>query len=90
VTVTASSEAISAYWEGDGKIVGEGPRVRWTPEADSDQIRVAVRARRGVAVAAMRALAARPYLMMHLPRNGVALAPACHPDGLICASQAGD
>ena len=48
---------VSTRWEGDGRIEGEGMEVRWVPECDDDQIRVAVRSTGGVAVVTLRARA---------------------------------
>jgi anaerobic magnesium-protoporphyrin IX monomethyl ester cyclase len=48
---------VNTRWEGDGRIEGEGMEVRWVPECDDDQIRVAVRSTGGVAVVTLRARA---------------------------------
>ncbi|NOY92758.1 MAG: B12-binding domain-containing radical SAM protein [Deltaproteobacteria bacterium] len=55
VSLLGGPEQISLRWEGDGAIEGEGRGVRWTPETPTDQIRVAVRSKGGVAVVALRA-----------------------------------
>jgi hypothetical protein len=46
-------------WEGDGTIRGRGRCVRWIPDSDSAQLRVAARTAGGVAVAALRATAVK-------------------------------
>ena len=55
VALIGGPVAVSTRWESDGVIEGEGRAVVWTPAADDDQLRVAVRSRGGVAVVAVRA-----------------------------------
>jgi hypothetical protein len=55
VRVVGGPDAVSTRWESDGLIEGAGREVLWIPEADTDQIRVGVRTRGGVAVLALRA-----------------------------------
>ncbi len=47
--------AVSTRWEGDQILAAEGRTARWRPVAPTDQIRVGVRTRGGVAVLAVRA-----------------------------------
>jgi hypothetical protein len=50
---------VTARWEGDGRIElrpDDERRVLWTPECETDQLRVGVRSAGGVAVATLRAL----------------------------------
>lgn len=55
VTAACADRAMSLRWEGDGAIRGRGRCVRWTPDSDAAQLRVAARTAGGVAVAALRA-----------------------------------
>ena len=55
VRATGGADAMSLRWEGDGAIEGEGREVIWRPGADSDQLRLGVRTRGGVAVVSLRA-----------------------------------
>jgi anaerobic magnesium-protoporphyrin IX monomethyl ester cyclase len=49
-------DAVSLRWEGDGAIEGDGREVRWVPGgADDGALRVAVRARGGLAFLSVRA-----------------------------------
>jgi radical SAM superfamily enzyme YgiQ (UPF0313 family) len=45
----------STRWETDGVVRGDGGEVEWIPSSESDQLRVAVRTRGGVAVVTVRA-----------------------------------
>ncbi len=55
VVVHGGPPAMTTRWEGDGQFDAEGREARWQPEHPNDQIRVAVRAPRGIAVVALRA-----------------------------------
>jgi hypothetical protein len=48
-------DAVSVRWEADGEVRGEGREVRWVPGADDGALRVAVRARGGLAFLSLRA-----------------------------------
>ena len=53
--LTCTDAPVTMRWEGDGQLQGQGMQVTWTPDSDTDQARVAVRAAGGVAVATIRA-----------------------------------
>jgi hypothetical protein len=55
VRLVGGPRAIRTRWEGDGELVGEGREVTWRPDSERDQLRVGVRSRGGIAVAALRA-----------------------------------
>jgi hypothetical protein len=55
VTVEGTRARVSVRWEAEGEIVGSGSEVRWRPSGPADRVRVAVRARGGVAVLSLRA-----------------------------------
>ena len=50
-------DAVGIRWEGEGTIEGEGRVVRWRPSSADDTLRVAVRAKGGLAVVSLRARA---------------------------------
>jgi anaerobic magnesium-protoporphyrin IX monomethyl ester cyclase len=45
----------STRWEAEGEVRGDGPEIEWIPADETDQLRVAVRTRGGVAVVTLRA-----------------------------------
>ena len=55
VRLEGAPESASLRWQSEGRVEGEGRSVRWVPESESDQLRVAVRTRGGVAVTSVRA-----------------------------------
>ena len=55
VSIAGICEAASAHWESRGRVSGQGLEVRWSPADEDDQLRVAIRTRSGVAIAAIRA-----------------------------------
>ncbi|MCB9595038.1 MAG: B12-binding domain-containing radical SAM protein [Sandaracinaceae bacterium] len=57
VTIDGVREPFSTRWESDGDVDGDGPEVAWRPASETDQLRVAVRTRGGVAVVTLRATA---------------------------------
>lgn len=64
VSLKGGPAAISTRWEGDGEIVQEKDNERqvlWQPNSDTDQIRVAMRSKGGVAVVALRAREIQSY-----------------------------
>ena len=46
---------VNARWEADGDIIGKGTEITWRPRSESERLRVAVRARGGIAVLSLRA-----------------------------------
>ncbi|MCC7535782.1 MAG: radical SAM protein [Deltaproteobacteria bacterium] len=57
VAVEGVRAPVTTRWESEGAVEGEGLDVRWSPVDSTDQIRVAVRSRNGVAVVTLRASA---------------------------------
>ena len=55
VRLEGGPDAVGLRWEADGAIAGDGREVTWSPVEDGDRIRVAVRAKGGVAVVSLRA-----------------------------------
>jgi radical SAM superfamily enzyme YgiQ (UPF0313 family) len=55
VRALGGSTAMTMRWEGDGVIEGDGREVLWRPGSDSDQLRLGVRTRGGVAIVSLRA-----------------------------------
>jgi radical SAM superfamily enzyme YgiQ (UPF0313 family) len=55
VRVEGTRGGVSTRWEADGEIDGTGTEVRWRPLGARDRVRVAIRARGGVAVLSLRA-----------------------------------
>jgi hypothetical protein len=55
VSLESSCTPMSVRWSADGTIRERGSTVRWLPDSEWAQLRVAVRTRGGVAVAAIRA-----------------------------------
>ena len=55
VSIEDVREPFGTRWEADGVIDGDGPEVAWAPASQTDQLRVAVRTRGGVAVVTVRA-----------------------------------
>lgn len=49
------AEPISALWQSEGEVIGQGSEVEWIPESPDDQIRVAVRSKGGVSIVSLRA-----------------------------------
>lgn len=48
-------DRVTTRWESAGELEGDGVEARWRPSGDADHVRVAVRARGGVAVVTLRA-----------------------------------
>ena len=55
VRLRGAPRHVTLRWQTRGELTGEGRDVRWIPEDDRDQLRVAVRSRGGVAVTSVRA-----------------------------------
>jgi len=55
VTLAGGDPEMSIRWESEGLVDGAAREIRWRPAAEDDQLRVGVRTRGGVAVAALRA-----------------------------------
>jgi len=60
VTLRGGPEAVTTRWRSRGEIRGEGRQVLWTPDGDTDRVRVAVRSAGGVAVVTLRARSVLP------------------------------
>lgn len=55
VALEGDSALMSAHWEADGGVIGQGLSVQWAPAGPDDRLRVAVRTRGGVAIRSLRA-----------------------------------
>lgn len=55
VSIADVTGSYGTRWEAEGEVRGDGPSVTWVPSAPTDQLRVAVRGPRGVAVVTLRA-----------------------------------
>jgi radical SAM superfamily enzyme YgiQ (UPF0313 family) len=55
VRLEGARARVTTRWEADGPIEGTGTEVRWKPAGPADRVRVAIRARGGIAVLSLRA-----------------------------------
>lgn len=55
VRIQGGPESISLRWEAAGEVIGTGREIEWVPSSEDDQLRLAVRAKGGVAVVSLRA-----------------------------------
>jgi len=55
VSIVGGPDSVGTRWDARGAVVGNGREVVWKPGDAEDQISVAVRARRGVAIVSLRA-----------------------------------
>lgn len=54
VRIEGGPENVTARWEASGQVIGTGREVEWVPDSEDDQIRLAVRAKGGIAVVSLR------------------------------------
>jgi radical SAM superfamily enzyme YgiQ (UPF0313 family) len=54
VRIDGGPENVTTRWEASGPVIGVGREVEWLPDSEDDQIRLAVRARGGIAVVSLR------------------------------------
>jgi hypothetical protein len=55
VRVEGTRTRVTTRWEAEGAIEGTGTEVRWRPAGPADRVRVAIRARGGIAVLSLKA-----------------------------------